>query len=261
MPRLLTLCILALAVASIPAQSSAQRRVTFQESSVTVQQLVCPPKEKDLKECRDQATLRGDIAKAIRSDDYPQRAGNEQRGGTVRFRLLADPKDASRPGNCLIVMSSGHEDLDAETCKWLKRRVRFEAQSVNAMRTGVDGRVTWVPPWWGTAYDPREPIIHTGFLFGDVSDKPVCWTNKVRREETGFRVYLDRQHPNFVPGPSPTPDFRPEELSDGKRGSSFFLAPGESVMMSTNPHDACTMKIVQKDGRPAVEQHATFSWH
>lgn len=260
-PRILTSCAIALAAVTIPVQGNAQRRVAFQEASVTVQQLVCPPNEEDLKECREQAKVRGDLAKAIRSDDYPRRARIEQRGGVVRFRLLADPKDGSRPGACTIVISSGDPDIDAETCKLLKRRVRFDVQSVNAVRTGVDGRIIYTPSWETTAWDPPKPIIHTGYLFGDASDRPVCWTKKIRPEGAGFRVFLELKQPNFNIGLSPAPEVRPEELPDGKIGSSFFLTPGEEVMIWNNPHDACTMKIVQKDGRPAVEQHATFSWH
>jgi len=260
--KILTSCAIVFAFATISAPSNAQeRRVTFREASVTVQLLECPPKEEGLIECREQAKVRGDIANAIRWDDYPWRARIDQRGGIVRFRLLADTKDISRAGACTIVISSGHDDIDAETCKLLKRRVRFEAQSVNVMRTGVDGRVIYIPSWETTDREPPSPIIHIGYLFGDASDRPRCWTKKVQPEGVGFRIYLELEQPNFNTGSEPAPQVRLEKLPDGKSGSSFFLAPGDGVGILGTPHNACAMKIVEKDGRPAVKQHATFSWH
>jgi len=139
---------------------------TVQPESVTVQLFVCPSKnERSISECGTQATIQGDAANLISFYDYPARANREQRGGVVYFRLFADtskqvagnPTNGYRSGDCRIIRSSGHEDLDNETCKLLKRRAIFLPNSVNATQSGVNGRVIWVPSW---VVQPDFPAYH-----------------------------------------------------------------------------------------------------
>lgn len=61
--------------------------------------------------------------KWLTSDDYPQTALREGRGGTVNFQF-----DVSMTGtaeNCVIVQSSGYDDIDAATCRFAARRMEF----------------------------------------------------------------------------------------------------------------------------------------
>lgn len=59
----------------------------------------------------------------IRGDDYPARALREERGGTVGVRLRIDTKGSV--ADCIVIRSSGHADLDQETCRAMRRRGRF----------------------------------------------------------------------------------------------------------------------------------------
>lgn len=145
----------ALSISALLGAGSVSAEVIHPEY-VTVQLLVCSPeKERSIPECSTQAAIQGEATKLISFYDYPARANRQQRGGVVYFRLLADtskplkglPANGYGAGDCRIARSSGHEDLDKETCKLLKRRVTFSAESVDSTRTGVDGRVIWVPSW------------------------------------------------------------------------------------------------------------------
>jgi len=51
-------------------------------------------------------------------------------------------------------------------------------------------------------------------------------------------------------------------LQDGEgQGGSFYLGPGDAAFSSNTPHDTCSISVVEKDGRMAVEQRAVFSIH
>ena len=153
-----TLCSLALAALGIITPSAATGYAVVRQYTVAVQLFACPsyePEDGPISECATQAEIRGDPARLITSDDYPRRQNREERGGIVRFRLVADttkpisgdPANGYWAGDCIIVLSSGHDDLDKETCKLIKRRFSFKANSVDEVRTGVDGRIVWVPQW------------------------------------------------------------------------------------------------------------------
>ncbi|MEO1045772.1 MAG: energy transducer TonB [Pseudomonadota bacterium] len=57
------------------------------------------------------------------TNDYPSRALREGREGTTRVRLTVGTN--GRVSDCAVTGSSGHSDLDAATCKNVKRRARF----------------------------------------------------------------------------------------------------------------------------------------
>ncbi|WOE74854.1 energy transducer TonB [Alterisphingorhabdus coralli] len=57
------------------------------------------------------------------TNDYPSRALREGREGTTRVRLTVGAN--GRVSDCAVTGSSGHSDLDAATCKNVKRRARF----------------------------------------------------------------------------------------------------------------------------------------
>lgn len=67
----------------------------------------------------------GNAATWATNDDYPARAQREEREGSTgyRVRVGADGKVLS----CEVTSSSGHADLDQETCKAVARRARFNA--------------------------------------------------------------------------------------------------------------------------------------
>jgi len=56
-------------------------------------------------------------------DDYPVKAFERQWSGAATFELLIDPE--GRPANCTIVHSSGHSELDRQTCFIAMHRARF----------------------------------------------------------------------------------------------------------------------------------------
>ena len=83
----------------------------------------------------------------ITTDDYPRRdlmRGNE---GTVRYRLVVASN--GRVETCEITQGSGHSGLDAETCRLLSRRARFDPAmdtSGSQVVGTFTGMVTWQIP-------------------------------------------------------------------------------------------------------------------
>src|SRR3546814_1918850 len=66
---------------------------------------------------------RGNPGRWATNDDYPARAMREEREGTTGFRVTYNAE--GRVTSCDVTSSSGHADLDAETCKLITRRGRF----------------------------------------------------------------------------------------------------------------------------------------
>lgn len=56
-------------------------------------------------------------------DDYPMKAFDRAYQGTTTFAVLVDP--SGRPTDCSILKSSGHEELDRQSCWVAMRRVKF----------------------------------------------------------------------------------------------------------------------------------------
>ncbi len=90
-----------------------------------------PPPTPDLSK---KASPRGNPGRWASNDDYPPRAQREEREGTTSFRLSIGPD--GRVSDCSITGSSGHADLDAETCKLMRQRARFTPE------LGRDGNPT-----------------------------------------------------------------------------------------------------------------------
>lgn len=238
----------AMGATGFSAPGAAWDFAAVQPASIVVQLWDCSLENRETV-CQKQAEPRGNPTRWVTTDDYPARAQREGRGGIVHFRLESYPNNAPEgPGGkvraCTITRSSGHADIDAETCKLLQRRARFEPRSVTGSRTGIEGRMIWIPEHRIEYYRAREPIRTTGYVFGDPSDLyNICWTNRVVREGNGFRIYIDgSREPHSVS----VRETRPEILPNGKQGVSFFLALGESVMFANNPHDTCGMTVVEK---------------
>lgn len=74
----------------------------------------------------------GGVSQWLSNDDYPMAAAREGRQGRAGFRLTVDPY--GRVTDCQITASSGHGDLDSQTCRMLIRRARFVEQSSNDPR-------------------------------------------------------------------------------------------------------------------------------
>lgn len=85
----------------------------------------------------------GNAGRWMTFDDYPARAMREGREGAVGFRLSVDAE--GRPSACEITKSSGHADLDAETCTVVTRRARFKPSQAIGLRY-FESRVTWSIP-------------------------------------------------------------------------------------------------------------------
>ncbi|GAA0465840.1 hypothetical protein GCM10009096_03110 [Parasphingorhabdus litoris] len=90
---------------------------------------------------------RGNPGNWANANDYPSRALREEREGTTSFRVTVNAK--GRVDNCQITGSSGHADLDAATCKNIKRRARFRP-SLDSQGNPTTGtwasRVRWQIP-------------------------------------------------------------------------------------------------------------------
>src|SRR3546814_716906 len=80
-------------------------------------------KEEAAKHANDPPRPLGSPGAWVTNADYPSRAMRDEREGATTYRLTITP--AGRVSNCEIVASSGHADLDAETCKVVRLRARF----------------------------------------------------------------------------------------------------------------------------------------
>ncbi|RIV92253.1 energy transducer TonB [Aurantiacibacter xanthus] len=83
----------------------------------------------------------------ITTDDYPRRDLMRENEGTVRYRLVVASN--GRVETCEVTQSSGHSGLDAETCRLLQRRARFQPakDTSGAQVVGTfTGAVTWQIP-------------------------------------------------------------------------------------------------------------------
>ena len=78
------------------------------------------------------------------NDDYPAAAMREQREGNAGFRLTIDP--AGLVTDCEITESTGHSDLDAETCAVIKRRARFNTAPDEGGPRFYENRIRWQIP-------------------------------------------------------------------------------------------------------------------
>ena len=93
------------------------------------------------------AKPKGNPARWATNDDYPARAQREEREGTTGFRVAVGPD--GRVTGCDVTSSSGHPDLDAETCKLVTRRARFDPaqdRGGNPMAGSYANRVRWQIP-------------------------------------------------------------------------------------------------------------------
>lgn len=92
-------------------------------------------------------TPRGNPGRWATNDDYPARAMRDGREGTTGFRVTYGVD--GRITSCEITSSSGHDDLDAETCKLITRRGRFNAgKDRDGKPTGgtYQNRIRWQIP-------------------------------------------------------------------------------------------------------------------
>ena len=68
----------------------------------------------------------------------------EEREGTTGFRVTIGSD--GRVTGCTVTSSSGHSDLDAETCKLISRRARFKPaldRDGNPTTDSYSNRITW----------------------------------------------------------------------------------------------------------------------
>lgn len=84
----------------------------------------------------------------ISDADYPSRAQNEEREGSVRYRLAIGPD--GRVTGCEVTGSSGHADLDAATCSLITRRAKFNpaisGDTGQPIAGSFSGSVRWTLP-------------------------------------------------------------------------------------------------------------------
>gem|GEM_PF-2944444 len=98
-------------------------------------------------------------------------------------------------------------------------------------------------------------------MFGDTSDPRICWIDRVTREGSGFRVHLGKQRRITRDGWSKEiPITLPSAPGHVGLGGSFAIGLGEQLFASNSASDSCSMTVVEKYGRPAVEVHIMSGW-
>jgi len=106
--------------------------------SVLATEACPPPPPPPPKSTRPNPVPRGNPGRWANANDYPSRALREEREGTTRFSVTVNAK--GRVDTCTVTGSSGHADLDAATCKNIKRRARF--------RPALDPNGNEIPGRW-----------------------------------------------------------------------------------------------------------------
>ncbi|KLE35188.1 energy transducer TonB [Aurantiacibacter luteus] len=80
----------------------------------------------------------------ITNDDYPRRDLARENEGSARYRLVVGSN--GRVDACEITSSTGHDGLDAATCRLIQSRARFDA-ATNAQGERVVGTYTGSVTW------------------------------------------------------------------------------------------------------------------
>lgn len=79
--------------------------------------------------------------------DYPAKALREGREGTSYFTVTVG-KDG-RAKDCTITQSSGHTDLDEQSCRMIVRQARWEPavdEAGNPVEASYSSKVNWTIP-------------------------------------------------------------------------------------------------------------------
>ncbi|MBX9925607.1 MAG: energy transducer TonB, partial [Hyphomicrobiaceae bacterium] len=109
--------------------------------------VIAPPAPSAAPSRATGAKPKGNPGRWATNDDYPARAQREEREGTAGFRVTIGPD--GRVTGCDITASSGHADLDQETCKLVTRRARFDPaldRDGNPTTGSYSNRVRWQIP-------------------------------------------------------------------------------------------------------------------
>ncbi len=105
-----------------------------------------PPPPPPVSE-RPNPVPRNNASRWVTPNDYPTRALRDEREGTTRFSVVVNAR--GRVESCSITGSSGHADLDKETCDNVRRRARFRPAldtSGNPISGSYSNRVRWQIP-------------------------------------------------------------------------------------------------------------------
>ena len=86
----------------------------------------------------------GNAGRWATNDDYPAAAMREEREGKAGFKLTVDPSGAVI--GCQITSSTGHADLDAETCSLVTRRARFNVAPPKSPSRYYENFIRWQIP-------------------------------------------------------------------------------------------------------------------
>lgn len=100
-------------------------------------------KEEAAKHANEPPRPLGNAGRWATNDDYPATAMREEREGSTSFKATISPD--GRVSACDITQSSGHADLDAETCKLVIRRARFQSLPGSGQRF-FESKVNWRIP-------------------------------------------------------------------------------------------------------------------
>lgn len=95
---------------------------------------------------------RGNPAQWLNEDDYPEKARRKRRVGTTGFRVTYNAY--GQPTECEVTSSSGHADLDTQTCYVVYRSAKFNPgrdRAGNPVGGSYSNRIRW-----GNPYPPAE---------------------------------------------------------------------------------------------------------
>lgn len=115
--------------------------------SVVPEQLPLPPSSPVLSTPAKAAKIKGDPRTWVTSKDYPLAAFKKKEQGIARFVLSIDA--LGKPSGCIIIVSTGSNDLDVATCSLVMRRAEFLPARDKLDRTilgSYSGAVRWVLP-------------------------------------------------------------------------------------------------------------------
>lgn len=89
----------------------------------------------------------GNPGEWVTQNDYPSKALQQERQGTTAFRLFIDAK--GKVTECVVIDTSGSDDLDTTTCMLVKERASFRPatdKKGKAIAGTYSSRVRWQIP-------------------------------------------------------------------------------------------------------------------
>lgn len=121
-------------LAAVRFDIAAREREKRRLAHISDDPFASPPTESELVAAAEGIPIPLNVPAIAPLSEYPWRAVRDSHQGTSRYRLVVSSEGAAT--DCLVIQSSGHRDLDEETCAFMLRGARFRPQSESGIYIG-----------------------------------------------------------------------------------------------------------------------------